>query len=53
MSTNEEARQQLVAWAQQIYEFGHRTEAHEMELWHRLGNAAQLCEVDQRVANCQ
>ena len=24
-----------------------------MELWHRLGNAAQLSEVEQRVANCQ
>ena len=40
MGTDEEARQHLVALAQQIYEFGHQTRAREMELWHRLGNAA-------------
>ena len=34
VGTDKEARQHLVALAQQIYEFGHRIEACEMELWH-------------------
>ena len=53
MGTDEEARQHLVALAQQIYEFSHRTEAREMELWHRLGHTAQLSEVEQRMGNCR
>ena len=53
MGTDEEARQHVVALAQRLHEFGHRTEAREMELWHRLGHAAQLSEVEQRVANCR
>ena len=53
VGTNEEARHHVVALAQRLYEFGHQTEAREMEIWHRLDNAAQLSEVEQRVANCQ
>ena len=49
----QKARQHIVALAQQIYDFGHQTEAREMELRHRLGNATQLSEVEQTVANCQ
>ena len=53
VGTDEEARQHVVALGQRLHEFGHRTEAREMELWHRLGHAAQLAEVEQRMANCQ
>ena len=53
MGIDEEVRQYLVVLAQHIYEFGHRTEAREMELWHQLVNAVQLSEVEQKVANCQ
>ena len=53
VGTDEEARQHVVALAQRLHEFGHRTEAREMELWHRLGHAAQLSEVEQRVAHGQ
>ena len=53
MGMDKEARQHIVALAQRLHEFGYRTEAQEMELWHRLGHAAQLSEVEQRMANCQ
>ena len=53
MGTDEEARQHIVALAQRLHEFGHRTQAWEIELWHWLGNAVQLFEVEQSVANCQ
>ena len=53
VGTDEEARQHIAAFAQRLHEFGHRTEAQEMELWHRLGHVTQLSEVEQRVANCQ
>ena len=33
---DDEARQQVVALAEQLYHFGHRTEAREMDLWGRL-----------------
>ena len=32
-----EARQHIIALAQQLYEFGQRTEAREAEMWRRLG----------------
>ena len=50
---DEEAKQHVVALAQRLHEFGHQTEAQEMELWHWLGHAAQLSEVEQRVVNGQ
>ena len=51
VGTDEEARQHVVALGQRLHEFGQRTEAREMELWHQLGHAAQLSEVEQRMAN--
>ena len=51
MGTDEEARQHVVALAKRLHEFGHRTEAREMELWHRLGHATQLPEMEQKMAN--
>ena len=35
-----EARQHIIALAQQLHEFGQRTEAREAEMWRRLGLAA-------------
>ena len=53
MGTDKEAKQHVVALAQRLHEFSHRTEAREMELWHRLGHVAQLSKVEQRMANCR
>ena len=36
VGVDEEARQQVVALAEQLYRLGHRTEAREMELWGRV-----------------
>ena len=46
MGIDEEASQHIVALAQKLHEFGHRTKARELELWQWLGNAAQLSEVE-------
>ena len=47
-------RQPLVALAQWMHEFCHRTEAREMELWHRLGHAQHNClKWSREMANCQ
>ena len=46
MGVDEEARQHIVALAQRLYDFGHRTDYHEMELWQRLGNTVDLLEVE-------
>ena len=35
-----EARQHIIALAQQLHEFGQRTEAREAEMWRRLGVVA-------------
>ena len=53
MGADEEARQHIVALAQRLYEFGHRTEDCEMEIWHRLGSTVELPEVEQQVARNQ
>ena len=45
VSANDEARQHIVALAERLYQFGHRTEEREMELWHRLSNTMDLPEV--------
>ena len=34
MGADKEARQHIVTLAQRLYEFGHRTEDREMEIWH-------------------
>ena len=53
VGTEDKARQHIVALAQRLHEFGHQTEAREMQLWHRLGHAAQLFQVEQRVVHGQ
>ena len=40
VGADDEARQHIVALAQRLHQFGHRTEERELELWHRLSNAA-------------
>ena len=42
MGADDEARQHIVALAQRLHQFGHRTEEREMELWHRLSNVADF-----------
>ena len=46
MGADEEARQHIVALAQRLYEFDHRTEDREIEIWHQLGNTVELSEVE-------
>ena len=53
MGADEEAREHIVALAQRVYEFGHRTEDHEMEIWHPLGTTMELPEVERQVAKNQ
>ena len=50
---DEEARQQVVALAEQLYRFGHRTEAREMDLWGRLQNVMSTSGVHQTVAQLE
>ena len=50
MGVDEEARQHMIALAQRLYEFGHRTEDCEMEIWHRLGSTVELPELERQVA---
>ena len=40
MGADDEARQHIVALAQRFHQFGHQTEERELEMWHRLSNAA-------------
>ena len=47
------ARQHIVALAERLYQFGHRTEEREMELWHRLSTIADLPGVELRLARTQ
>ena len=53
MGADEEARWHIVALAQGLYNFGHRTKDYEMELWHRLGNTVDLPKVERQVAGNQ
>ena len=50
MGADEEAKQHIVALAQRLYEFGHRTKERKMEIWHRLGSTVELPEVEHRMA---
>ena len=45
-----EARQSLIALTQQPYEFGHQTEAKEIEMWRRLGLVAMKDEMQATLA---
>ena len=53
MGAEEEARQHIVALAQRLHQFGHRTEEREQELWHRLGGTVALPEMEHRLTNYQ
>ena len=53
MGADDEARQHIVALAQRLHQFGHRTEERELELWHRLGNVADVAGVEHRLAIAQ
>ena len=47
VGVDEEAKQHIVALAQRLYEFGHRTKERKMEIWHQLGRIVELPEVEQ------
>ena len=53
MGANKEARQHIAGLAQRLYEFGHRIEDREMEIWHRLGSTMDLLEVEHQLAKNQ
>ena len=53
VGVDDEARQQVVALAEQLYQFGHRTEAREMDLWGRLQNMMETSGVHQLVAQLE
>ena len=53
VGADEEARQHIVALAQRLHQFGHRTKEREMELWHQLGGTVALPEMEQRLTNYQ
>ena len=53
VGTDNEARQHIVALAQRLHQFGHRTEERELELWHRLSNVAEVPGVERRLATAQ
>ena len=50
VGTDDEARQHIVALAQRLHQFGHRTEEREMELRHWLSNATNLPRVERQLA---
>ena len=41
VGADDEARQHIVALAQRLHQFGHRTEERELELWHRLSQCSR------------
>ena len=53
VGADDEARQHIVALAQRLHQFGHRTEERELELWHRLSNVADASGVERRLATAQ
>ena len=53
VGADDEARQHIVALAQRLHQFGHRTEERELELWHRLSNVADVPRVERRLATAQ
>ena len=50
MGVDDEARQRVVALAEQMYRFGHRIDAREMELWGYVQNVMEASGVHQLVA---
>ena len=53
VGADDEARHHIVALAERLHQFGHRTEEREMEIWHRLSTAADLPGVESRLAGIQ
>ena len=53
MGADDEARQHIVALAQKLHQFGHRTEERELELWHRLSHATDALGLERRLATAQ
>ena len=53
VGADDEAKQHIVALAQRLHQFGHRTEERELELWHRLGNVADVVGVERQLAIAQ
>ena len=53
MGADGEARQHIVALAERLHQFGHRTEERELELWHWLSNAVDVPGVECRLATAQ
>ena len=53
VGVDEEARQRVVALAEQMYKFGHRTEAREMELWGCVQNVMEASGVHQLLAQLE
>ena len=53
MGADDGARQHIVALAQRLHQFSHRTEEREMELWHWLSNAADLSGVEHQLVRSQ
>lgn len=50
MGADEEAKQQIAALAQLLYQFGHQKEERELELGQRLANVAEMSEVQRSLA---
>ena len=46
MGADGEAKQHIVALAQRLHDFGHKTEARGMESWHQLSGALDLSGVE-------
>ena len=53
MGADNEARQHIVALAERLHQFGHRTKEREMDLWHRLSNAVDFPWVECQLAKTQ
>ena len=50
VGADDEAKYHIDVLAQRLHQFGYRTEEREMELWHRLSNAANLHGVERQLA---
>ena len=53
VGADDEARQHIVALAQRLHHFGHRTEERELELWHWLSNATYWFGLERQLARSQ
>ena len=51
VGVDDEVRQHIIALAQRLHDFGHRTKERKMELWHRLDGANELPAMEQRWAD--